>query len=288
MAAVRDAIRLKYITLITHGGMLTPERARSLWDAGINQFNISLDYLDGRHDTARGIPGLTAKIFATVAAMRARGIDGSASTRSSRTTTSTRSCRSCSAAAELGVRRELQRLHRLQERQRDVPRCATISSRRVDALVAELLAFKRRAPRRHHQLRLLPRADPALRARRDDGAVPVGDSHDPHRSDGPREALSRLPDGFPLADFKEYEPIDCNACYYACRGEAQAPLQALARAGRDGVSPMRKRLGNRVGNQFVAGPSPVPSASSPSPGLFVNASQVVTCAGRRARDAGVR
>ena len=23
----------------------------------------------------------------------------------------------------------------------------------------------------------------------------------------------------------EYKPIDCNACYYACRGEAQAPLQ---------------------------------------------------------------
>src|ERR671938_379802 len=34
VSAVRDAIRLKYITLITHGGMLSPERGRSLWDAG--------------------------------------------------------------------------------------------------------------------------------------------------------------------------------------------------------------------------------------------------------------
>src|SRR5918997_1098627 len=75
VAAVDRAIRLKYVTLITHGGMLTAERGRSLWDAGVNQFNISLDYLDGRHDTARGIPGLTAKIFATVAAMRHEGID---------------------------------------------------------------------------------------------------------------------------------------------------------------------------------------------------------------------
>src|SRR5918912_4368583 len=75
VAAVARAIRLKYIMLITHGGMLTLERARSLWQAGINQFNISLDYLDGRHDVARGIPGLTAKIFATVAALRERGID---------------------------------------------------------------------------------------------------------------------------------------------------------------------------------------------------------------------
>jgi len=75
VAAVAGAVRLKYVTLITHGGMLSPERARSLWDAGINQFNISLDYLDERHDRARGIPGLTAKIFATIPAMRAQGID---------------------------------------------------------------------------------------------------------------------------------------------------------------------------------------------------------------------
>ena len=54
VAEVDRAISLKYVTLITHGAMLTPERAQSLWDAGINQFNISLDYLDERHDAARG------------------------------------------------------------------------------------------------------------------------------------------------------------------------------------------------------------------------------------------
>src|SRR5687767_9156274 len=66
VSAVDGAIRVKYMTLITHGGMLTPERARSLWDAGINQFNISLDFLDERHDAARGIPGLAARILRTV------------------------------------------------------------------------------------------------------------------------------------------------------------------------------------------------------------------------------
>src|SRR2546421_12088594 len=65
VAAVSGAIRLKYIMLITHGAMLTPERALSLWRAGVNQFNVSLDYLDGRPDRARGIPGLTAKLLAT-------------------------------------------------------------------------------------------------------------------------------------------------------------------------------------------------------------------------------
>jgi len=71
---VVSAVGLTYVTMITHGGMLTAERAWSLWTAGIDQFNISLDYLDGRHDTARGIPGLTARIFGAVDAMRGRGI----------------------------------------------------------------------------------------------------------------------------------------------------------------------------------------------------------------------
>src|SRR3954468_14821267 len=69
VAAVDRVPGLRYTTLITHGGMLTPERASALWDAGVHQFNISLDYLDGRHDEARGIPGLTARIFATVDGM---------------------------------------------------------------------------------------------------------------------------------------------------------------------------------------------------------------------------
>src|SRR5919199_679450 len=75
VAAVSRAVRVKYITMITHGAMLTPERARSLWDAGLNQINISLDYLDERHDEERRIPGLAARILRTVPLLRERGID---------------------------------------------------------------------------------------------------------------------------------------------------------------------------------------------------------------------
>ena len=40
--------------------------------------------------------------------------------------------------------------------------------------------------------------------------------------------VRRCPDfqsDFHWKDFKRYQAISCNACYYACRGEAQAPLQ---------------------------------------------------------------
>mgnify|MGYP000392024661 CR=1 FL=1 len=44
----------------------------------------------------------------------------------------------------------------------------------------------------------------------------------------PTGGVRRCPDfkpDFPWREFRKYEPIDCNACYYACRGEAQAPLR---------------------------------------------------------------
>ena len=76
VASVRQAVRFTYVQLITHGAMLTLERAQSLWDAGVDQFNISLDYLDERHDVARGIPGLGARILDLVPRMRRAGIGG--------------------------------------------------------------------------------------------------------------------------------------------------------------------------------------------------------------------
>jgi hypothetical protein len=44
----------------------------------------------------------------------------------------------------------------------------------------------------------------------------------------PTGHVKRCPDfpaDFHWTEFRKYEPINCNACYYACRGEAQAPLR---------------------------------------------------------------
>ena len=44
----------------------------------------------------------------------------------------------------------------------------------------------------------------------------------------PTGHVKRCPDfptDFHWRDYKSYEPVQCNKCYYACRGEAQAPLR---------------------------------------------------------------
>ncbi|MDQ6829100.1 MAG: radical SAM protein [Gemmatimonadota bacterium] len=227
IAAVSAAVRLKYICMITHGGTLTAERARSLWDAGLNQFNISLDYPDERHDRARGIPGLSAKIFRTVSAMRERGIDAIRFNTVIKRDNLDDILPIVEAARELGIGVGFS-AYTSMKNGNDEHYVADDSLGRLDALVSELLAYKRAHPgvitSSDHYLRNVPKyyrgeLDPECRA----GVRTIHVNPTGH--------VRRCPD-FPSdahwTEFERYEPIECSKCYYACRGEAQAPLN-LAR-----------------------------------------------------------
>ena len=224
VSAVDRAVRLKYVTLITHGGMLSPERAHSLWKAGINQFNISLDYLDERHDKARGIPGLSGKIMRTVPRMREMGMNG--------------------IRFNTVIKRDnLDQLMPIVMRARELKcgvnfSCYTDAkngntdglidreqTQHLDEVMAELLAFKRKTrgviTNSDYYLEQIPR-------------YVRGEVTEPCRSGirtihiDPTGHVKRCPDfptDFHWTEFRKYKPIGCNACYYACRGEAQAPLR---------------------------------------------------------------
>ncbi|MFN2566761.1 MAG: radical SAM protein [Gemmatimonadaceae bacterium] len=224
VAAVAGAIRLKYVMLITHGGMLSPERAQSLWRAGVNQFNISLDYLDGRHDAARGIPGLTAKILATVTAMRAQGIDSIRFNTVIKDDNLDQLMPIVRRASELGCGVNFSVYTDFKNGNRDhLVRGGQVDE--LESVVGDLLAFKRKRrgviTNSDYYLEQVPR-------------YVRGEVTEPCRSGirtihvDPTGHVKRCPD-FPTdffwSDFRRYEPVACNACYYACRGEAQAPLR---------------------------------------------------------------
>jgi len=224
VAEVSRAISLKYVTLITHGGMLSPERAASLWAAGINQFNISLDYLDERHDRARGIPGLAEKILANIPAMQARGVDNIRFNTVIKNDNLDQVVEIARTAESLGVGVNFSVYTDAKNGNRDhlVAREQLAEAERV---VGALLALKRRRrgviTNSDYYLEQIPRY---LR----------GEMREPCRSGirtihiDPSGRVKRCPDfptDFHWRDFAQYKPIDCNACYYACRGEAQAPLR---------------------------------------------------------------
>lgn len=224
VASVAAATRLKYLIVLTHGGMLSLERARSLWNAGVNQFNISLDYLDDRHDRARGIPGLTARILATVPRLRAAGIDSIRFNTVIKRDNLDSIMPIVRAAVELGCGVNLSVYTDAKNGNREHLLDADVHEP-LDALIAELLAFKRRhrgvITNSDYYLEQVPR-------------YARGDIREPCRSGirtihlNPSGHVKRCPDfptDFHWRDYRRYEPISCNACYYACRGEAQAPLR---------------------------------------------------------------
>lgn len=224
VSAVNDAVSVKYMTLITHGGMLTLDRAQSLWKAGINQFNVSLDFLDERHDQARGIPGLSAKILRTVADMRQSGIDGIRFNTVIKRSNLDQLVPIVQTARSLGVGVNFSCYT---DNKNGNPEGLLQPSDldQLDAVIAELLAFKRQKrgviTNSDYYLAQIPR-------------YVRGETTEPCRSGirtihiDPTGWVKRCPD-FPVdfhwRDFRKYQPVDCNACYYACRGEAQAPLR---------------------------------------------------------------
>ena len=222
--AVARAVRLKYITVITHGGMLTPDRALSLWEAGINQFNISLDYLDGRHDVARGIPGLTNRIFNTVDGMRSRGIDSIRFNTVIRADNLDQLLPIVHRAAAVGCGVNFSLYTDAKNGNRD-PLLGPDRGAELQSVIDALLAYKRRRrgviTSSDHYLRQIPR-------------YVRGEAREPCRSGirtihiDPTGHVKRCPDfqtDFHWTAFREYQPIACHACFYACRGEAQAPMQ---------------------------------------------------------------
>jgi len=224
VAGVDHAIQLKYITLITHGGMLTPERAASLWAAGVNQFNISLDYLDGRHDVARGIPGLTEKIMTTIPAMRSRGIDNVRFNTVIKNDNLDQILPIVARAQELGVGVNFSVYTDAKNGNRDYVLSDDIENDLAD-VVRRLLEFKKKRrgviTNSDYYLEQIPR-------------YARGEMLEPCRSGirtihiDPTGQVKRCPDfptDFHWRDFQQYKPVNCNACYYACRGEAQAPLR---------------------------------------------------------------
>jgi len=224
IAGVNGAISFKYMTLLTHGGMLSPERARSLWKAGINQFNISLDFLDERHDQARGIPGLSAKIMRTIPRMREIGITGIRFNTVIKRDNLDQLMPIVRRARELGCGVNFSCYTDAKNGNTDglIEREQT---RDLEDAVREILAFKKKTrgviTNSDHYLEQIPRyvrgeiTEPCRSGMRTIHIDPLG-------------RVKRCPDfptDFHWTEFRKYEPINCNACFYACRGEAQAPLR---------------------------------------------------------------
>ena len=73
--AVKEPSGLPYTILVTNGRLFTEEKYLALRALGVNQFSISMDFPDERHDGFRRLPGLYAHLSKLVPKLAAHGFD---------------------------------------------------------------------------------------------------------------------------------------------------------------------------------------------------------------------
>jgi MoaA/NifB/PqqE/SkfB family radical SAM enzyme len=71
--AIKEPNGLPYIILVTNGRLFTEEKYLALRSLGVNQFSISLDFPDERHDDFRRSPGLFQHLSELVPALGRHG-----------------------------------------------------------------------------------------------------------------------------------------------------------------------------------------------------------------------
>ena len=64
---------LPYLVFVTNAGLLTMEKYDQLKEAGVDQFSISIDFPDERHDENRKVKGLFSHLNELIPAIMARG-----------------------------------------------------------------------------------------------------------------------------------------------------------------------------------------------------------------------
>lgn len=72
---IHESMFFVYITMVTHGQLLTVTKARELWDAGLDQLAISMNYLGEAHDRERGIPRLYDHLSKLIPQLPPTGLD---------------------------------------------------------------------------------------------------------------------------------------------------------------------------------------------------------------------
>ncbi|MGO8786352.1 MAG: radical SAM protein [Terriglobia bacterium] len=73
--AVKEPSGMPYTILVTNGRLFTEEKYLALRALGVNQFSISMDFPDQRHDNFRRSPGLYAHLEKLVPKLAAHGFD---------------------------------------------------------------------------------------------------------------------------------------------------------------------------------------------------------------------
>lgn len=225
IARIKAESKFIHISMITSGYLLTVEKGLALWNADLDHFSISLDFLGDEHDRNRGRQGLFAHIADVAPKLVAAGVDNLVfnsvimEDNLDHIVPIVRQAQAWWAKVGFSTYNE-------RKNGNVVHRVTPQNFAKLEHVVAELLRLKR-------ELRNMTNSDYYLKKIPEYFRSSTGISG----CIAGRKLLQVTPDGYikrcadkeVLGHWNEFTPgsvaaTNCTDCWYACRGEAEAPL----------------------------------------------------------------
>jgi len=209
-----------YLYVVTNGSLLTEERAFEMFDAGLDQLSISLNYLDARQDEERKLPGLWEHLSKIIPVITARG----------HTVVSNTVIMRDNLDQIVPIARQMQEWNAkvsyscytaFKNGNRDHYLSAA-ELLALGAIVTQLVEHKKRVGNITNSRFYLERIVPYFTDSDGIRGCKAGNGFVQLTPDG---QVRQCADFAPFVHYTEYrgmEPTNCTRCWYACRGESEA------------------------------------------------------------------
>lgn len=213
-----------YIGLITNGWLLTVERAKKLLAAGVDQLAVSLDFPDNRHDDFRGLPGLFARISKIMPEIGKLGFDNVILN----TVIMRDNLDDIVNIAELARSWGIKVSYSAYDSGKSSNGHLWIDSqhqKKLENIIEEVLKQKSlygNVRSSDYYLKQIPR----YFSKNEIGGCQAGRKWVQVTPEGKLKPCSELEIVCDHSEYKRslFKKVDCQRCWYNCRGEAQAPL----------------------------------------------------------------
>ncbi len=226
---IKSCSRTIYVGMVSNGALMTVARARALWEAGVDQVGMSLDFLDERHDQARGIPGLAARVMDVAPRLVAAGIHNVAVNTVIKGDNLDQILPIVDWARERRIRVSISTYTPVKAGNTDY-NIATDQMNRLRAIVRELIELRAHDDTITSSTYYLERI-PEFAATGFMGGCQAGRRI---LTVAPNGDIQRCSESEVVCHYSSWSPhrlrpTRCGACWVPCRGEAQAPMITLER-----------------------------------------------------------
>lgn len=224
VSRIKDGLGFVYIGMVTHGSLLTVEKVMALWDAGLDHISISLNYIGREHDEERGIDGLYEHISSLVPQLTARGVNVIFNTVIMRENLDhvvpiAHLARSMDAKVSYSCYSDFKNGN-------ETHLVNSGHTERLESVIEDLICQKSRLGNIVNSAWYLRRIPDYFRDALPRSCTAAGKWLVQLTPDGNVKPCAELPVLSGYDDFKRVsKKIDCNRCWYSCRGETESSLK---------------------------------------------------------------